>query len=146
MRRALVIAATLAVANVVNAQVQPELRLDVIGPAQFSVQPGLGAVLAIGNYARVGAAVGYAVRPDTSLVADRLRADLLARVTLDPFREQRWGFSIGGGLSFRRRTYLAAILELEGPEIGGFLPAFQVGVSGGVRGAVILRGARKGRR
>jgi hypothetical protein len=137
----------LAVTGLAGAQrVQPELRLDVLGPTPASSQPGLGAAIALGNYVRAGAAVGYALEPRADLGADRWRADLLARVTLDPFRQQRWGFSLGGGLSFRRRTYLAAILDLEGPETQGILPAVQFGVSGGVRAGIVLRRALKGRR
>jgi hypothetical protein len=132
---------------IVEAQrLQPEARLDAIGPTPYSLQPGAGVILALGHYARVSAAVGYAVRPSPSLIDDRWRSDVLVRVTLDPFRQQRWGISLGGGLSFRKRTYLAAIVDLEGPEAGGLLPALQVGVSGGFRAAVALRRAVKGRR
>jgi hypothetical protein len=103
-------------------------------------------IIPLGYYVRVSADVGYGVRADSNLIAGRWRADLLTRVTLDPFRQQRWAFSIGGGLSFRRRTYLAAIADLEGPALRGLLPALQVGVSGGYRVAVVLRRAVKGRR
>lgn len=134
-------------AHAVHAQrVQPEARVDVIGPEPYSVQPGVGGVVALGYYARVSADVGYAVRGDSKLMDDRWRADLLGRFTFDPFRQQRWGFSIGGGLSFRRQTYLAALLDLEGPEWAGLLPALQVGVSGGWRAGFVVRRAIKGRR
>jgi hypothetical protein len=117
-----------------------------LGPEPYSLQPGLGAVAPLGYYVRVSADVGYALESNASFIDDRWRGDLLARVTLDPFRQQRWGFSLGGGLTFRRRTYLAALMELEGPEISGVLPAVQVGVSGGVRGALVLRRAISNRR
>lgn len=140
-------AAALIVASQSYAQrIQPEMRVDVLGPSPYSVQPGVGAIVAMGYYARLSADVGYGVRQDATLIDDRWRADLLARVTLDPFRQQRWALSIGGGLTFRRRTYLAAIADLEGPEMGALVPALQVGVSGGFRGSVILRRAVKGRR
>ena len=54
--------------------------------------------------------------------------------------------SLGGGLSFRRHAYLAAVVDLEGPEMHGMLPALQVGLSGGVRAALVIRRAVKGRR
>ena len=130
-----------------NAQSgQPELRVDVLGPPPYSVQPGAGYTIALGYYARVGAVGGYAPRAETRLLADHWRADLITRVTLDPFRESRWGFSVGGGLSFRRQTYLVGLVELEGPQIGELMPALQLGVSGGVRAGFILRRAVKGRR
>lgn len=147
-RRVLCVGATLgllAIAAPALAQ-QSELRVDVLGPAPYSVQPGVGAIVPLGYYVRVSADVGYAPRSSANLVSDHWRADLLTRVTLDPFRQQRWGFSIGGGLSVRRHAYLAAIADLEGPEMHGVLPALQVGLSGGLRAAVIVRRAVKGRR
>lgn len=144
----LLIAAAMCLAPSLQAQkVQPEVRLDVLGPRPYSVEPGIGVVLPMGNYVRVSAGAGYALPLETSLAGDRWRADLLARGTFDPFRQERWALSIGGGLSFRRSTtYLAAIAELEGPELSGLMPAFQVGVSGGVRVGFILRRAVPGRR
>ena len=144
-----IVAATLLMTSPSSAQrVQPEARVDALEgrPGRFTVQPGAGAIVALGYYARVSADVGYAVRRDVTFIDDRWRADLLTRVTLDPFREQRWALSIGGGLSVRRRTHLAAIADVEGPETRGWLPALQVGVSGGVRAGVALRRAIKGRR
>ena len=133
------------VSNVAAAQ-QPELRVDALGPEPYSVQPGVGLITPLGAYARLGASVGYALAPNVSLIADRWRADLIARLTLDPYRQQRWALSVGGGLSFRRRVYLAAIVDLEGPEIHGVLPALQLGASGGVRAGFILRRAVERRR
>jgi hypothetical protein len=141
-------AAALCVATSMQAQtLQPEARLDVLGPRPYSVEPGIGVILPLGYYVRVSAGVGYALPIETSLGGNRWRTDLLARATFDPFRQQRWALSIGGGLSYRRSTtYLAAIVDMEGPEMRGLLPAFQVGVSGGVRAGVVLRRGRPGRR
>ena len=125
---------------------QPELRVDVMGPREYSVQPGLGATVSLGHYARAGAAVGYALAPDSNQIADRWRVDLLGRFLFDPFRQQRWALSIGGGVSIRRRTYIAAVAELEGPETAGWLPAVTIGVSGGLRGGFAVRRAIQGRR
>ena len=139
--------------HVASAQTpQPEVRLDVLGPKTPSVEPGLGVNFALGYYVRLGLDAGFNVRrvdqftSTTGTTGNAWRADLLTRFTFDPFRQQRWGLSVGGGLSVRRHTYLAAIVDLEGPELHGFLPAFQVGVSGGPRAALILRRAIKGRR
>ena len=138
--------AAIAVRTAAAQLPQPELRGDVVGPRPNSLQPGMGLIVPLGYYVRASGDVGYAPIANPSLIADRWRADVLARFTFDPFREQRWGLSVGGGLSFRRHTYLAAILDLEGPEMHGFLPALQVGLSGGTRGALILRRVVKGRR
>lgn len=144
----IIIVAALACATAANAQThpQPELRVDVIGPRPYTVQPGVGATVSMGTYARVSAIIGYAVDPDTNQIAHRWRADLLGRFLFDPFRQQRWGFSVGGGLSIRHRTYIAALLDLEGPETAGWLPAVHIGVSGGLRGGFALRRATEQRR
>lgn len=126
---------------------QPELRMDVVGPAPASLEPGVGVNGRLGNYVRTGLAIGYDLRGVEHRAGERWRFDAIARITLDPFREQRWGFSFGGGVSHRGSiTYLAALLELEGPETLGVLPAIQVGASGGLRGGLILRRAIRGRR
>jgi hypothetical protein len=147
LARLAIVATLLSWADSARAQrVQPEMRVDIIGPEPYVVQPGVGAVVALGYYARISADVGYGLQRDAKLIDDRWRVDLLSRFTLDPFRQQRWGLSIGGGLSFRRQTYLAAIVDLEGPEWAGLLPAVEVGVSGGWRAGVIFRRAIEGRR
>lgn len=140
--------AALCVATSLHAQrLQPEVRLDVLGPRPYSVEPGIGVILPLGYYVRVGGGAGYALPLEPTLNGRRWRADLIVRGTFDPFRQQRWALSLGGGLSHRRSsTYIAAIAELEGPEMRGLLPAFQIGVSGGVRAGVILRRAVPGRR
>jgi hypothetical protein len=137
----------LLLASAAHAQeLRPELRLDVLGPRPYSVQPGAGVIIPLGTYVRTSLGIGWGKRRTATSTHDEWRGDLLTRVILDPFRQQRWALSIGGGLSVRRQTYLAAIVDLEGPEMAGALPAIQVGVSGGVRAALILRRARQGRR
>jgi hypothetical protein len=129
-----------------QSAIQPEARLDVVGPRVYSWQPGVGLNLALGYYARLAGIVGITPQSDSRFIADRLRCDIIARVLLDPFREQRWALSLGGGVSIRRQTYLAAVLDLEGPELKSVLPALEIGVGGGARGGIILRHAMSGRR
>ena len=144
----LLLTAALCFTSAVHAQtLQPEVRAEVLGPRPYSIEPGIGVILPLGYYVRLSAATGYALPTERTLDGNRWRADLIARATFDPFRQQRWGLSLGGGLSYRRSsTYLAAVVDLEGPAIGAVLPAFQLGVSGGIRAGVILRRAVPGRR
>lgn len=129
------------------AQIQPEARLDAFGPAPFTIEPGLGVNLFLGNYVRLGAAAGYNVRQHRDIPGDAWHGDVLARVALDPFRQKRWGLSVGGGLAYRPRVVrLAVILDLEGPAMGHVLPALQVGMSGGFRAGLVLRRAVQRRR
>lgn len=125
---------------------QPELRVDAIGPGRYAWQPGAGFTLGFGYYARVSGVVGYAPSADPRFLDDRWRGDVIARVLLDPFRQQRWGLSIGGGLSVRRQTYLVVVIDAEGPEAGGVLPALEIGAGGGLRAGFILRRAVRERR
>lgn len=148
IRSCLVASLVVSLSRRADAQaLQPEMRLDVIGPAPASLEPGVGVNGRLGNYVRTGLAIGYDVRGVEHRAGERWRFDAIARVALDPFREQRWGFSFGGGVSHRgSTTYLAALVEMEGPETLGVLPAVQVGVSGGLRGGLVFRRAIRGRR
>jgi hypothetical protein len=147
-RALLVVAVLTCVARQAPAQfLQGELRVDVAGPAPIAIEPGIGLTTPLGTYARLGMMVGYDVHGSPARAGQRWRGDLIARVTLDPFRQQRWAFSLGGGVTYRgATTYLAALADVEGPEVRGIVPAVQIGVSGGARGAVILRRAVRGRR
>ena len=73
---------------------------------------------------------------------------MIARFLFDPFRQQRWGFSAGGGVSVRARDgdrvrpFLVAVLDLEAPRsASGITPAIQLGLGGGVRIGMALRWA-----
>jgi len=155
LTRALALALTLALAalpvlavrgTAQRVALQPEVRADVLGPAPYVYQVGAGVTKALGYYARLTVAAAFAPGADSRYVGDRWRGDIIARVLMDPFKQQRWALSIGGGLSVRRQTYLAAVADLEGPDFGGVMPAIQVGVSGGLRAGVVLRRAIRGRR
>lgn len=123
----------------------PEVRVDAHGPDPYSVEPGLGAWTALGTYVRVGPFVAYDVTDRRA--EGRLRGDVLARFSFDPFRQSRWGFSAGGGLTFReRQTRIVVVLDLEGPAIGGWSSAFQLGAGGGARFGVGARRSVRGRR
>jgi hypothetical protein len=144
--------ALLAVASVpAHAQqhvpLAPELRIDVLGAHPTSVQGAVGVAIPTGSYVRIGLLAGAGAtieRDGTSRAAGRF--DLLARFLFDPFRQARWGFSAGGGVSLRAdpgdqvRPELLVALDLEGRRTrGGLSPSLQVGLGGGVRGGVGLR-------
>lgn len=140
------LAALLAVPALLAAQrPQPEARVDLIHSTVSALHVGAGLTQALGNYARVGVVGSLGVAGD-SAVRREWRGDLLARITLDPFRRHRFGFSFGGGLSVHRRAWLLAIAEVEGPSWRGMTMAAQAGVGGGYRAGLILRRAIDGRR
>jgi hypothetical protein len=127
--------------------VAPEVRLDVIGGRPASVQGAIGLEIPAGYYVRVGLLAGAGAtveRNATSRAAGRV--DVLARFLLDPFRQARWGFSAGAGVSLRAdpgervRPRLLAALDVEGRRSRrGLSPSLQLGLGGGVRGGVGLR-------
>jgi hypothetical protein len=125
-----------------------ELRADAIAGRATHAQLGVGATGPLGNYVRVDAvaAAGTATRAgDTRFGA---RGDLLVRFLLDPFRQSRWGPYGGGGVSALHADgvgwsgYVVALVGLEGPPRGGFLPALELGLGGGTRVGVVLRRVR----
>jgi len=132
----------------------PELRIDVLGVNPTSVQGAVGVEVPAGYYVRVGllAGAGATIEPEgTSRAAGRV--DLLVRFLVDPFRQSRWGFSAGGGVSLRADPgdnvdpELLVALDLEGRRSrSGFTPSLQIGLGGGVRGGIGLRWSGRGAR
>ena len=127
--------------------VASEVRLDVLGGGPASVQGAVGVVIPSGYYVRIGVLAGAGAtveREGSSRAAGRV--DVLARFVIDPFRQSRWGFSAGAGVSVRAdpgdraRPQLLAVLDVEGRRARrGFTPALQIGLGGGVRGGIGLR-------
>lgn len=138
--------AVFATAEAAAQRVQPELRVDALGPRPYAIQPGIGASVLVGTYTRLSVALGVPTERQGGRPAGGWRQDLLVRVTLDPFRQQRWALALGGGVSIRRHTYLAVLADLEGPERWGWIPVFQAGASGGPRAGIVFRRAIAGRR
>jgi len=131
-----------------DAPPRPELRADLLGPAPYSPQLGIGLNMDAGYYARFElAAGGGGVRKDGALVGAG-RVDAIVRMMLDPFAESPWGLSLGGGASARYlsggrvRPYVTVVLDLEGPRVGDYRVACQAGLGGGARLGVIIRRAR----
>jgi hypothetical protein len=149
--------AVAAVARSADAQqpltpsVAPELRADVIAGAHPAIQFGAGAQIPLGYYVRVGivGALGASIGEREADAPDQRldgRLDVLARFLLDPFRQSRFGFSVGGGMSVRAepgeiaRPLLLVAVDLEGRRArSGLVPALQVGLGGGARVGIVLR-------
>ena len=118
---------------------QPEMRFETLGPDPYRGLLGLALHVPAGRYVRVGlGATGFAVG----------RADLIARFTFDPYRQQRWALSIGGGVSYDydRKALLAVHADMEGPLWRGVTPFISAGLAGGSRFAVGVRRGFRHRR
>jgi hypothetical protein len=128
-------------------RLQPEARLDGMTGAAWAVHAGLGVTAPLGTYVRygiVGALGGGAFGVSG-------RTDLIARFTLDPFREKRWAPYGVGGISVRyggSSTWanLLLLAGIEGPAGRGVAPAIELGFGGGFRVGVTLRRAFARRR
>ncbi len=131
---------------------QAELRVDGFSPHPSDVQLGGGLEIPFGWYTRLGLIAAAGAASENAITVGSARADGIVRFLLDPFRETRWGVSVGGGVSVRYdpvrgwREYLAAVADFEGPQAGPVMPLFQIGLGGGVRVGVGIRGAVAGRR
>lgn len=135
----------------VSAQQQPvraypEFRADAIIARGTAGQLGGGIVLPLGVYVRFGvdAAAGATWRHGETVGSGRV--DAIARFLLDPFRESRLGFSVGGGVSApigsaepSQPPYLTAVLDLESRRHRGMTPALQIGLGGGTRIGIVIR-------
>lgn len=157
--RSLLVAALIGVPLAIEAQAprqaaQVELRTDVLASRWTAVQGGFGVTFPSGLYVRTGGvlAAGSGGRGFDS------RFDLFSRFNLDPFRENRWGFYGGTGVSGRyaehsapgAHAYLMVFAGLEGPlrnaSAAGWAPALEIGLGGGARIGVALRQGIPGRR
>lgn len=133
-----------------------EARIDYLAGNPDAVHGGLGLNVPVGTYLRVELVGAGGVGWNDGRTGGSGRADLLARFSVDPFRERRWGLSAGGGLSIRYealpmsgdrwRALVAVVLDLEGGLMSSVTPAIQLGLGGGARVGVILRGADRFRR
>jgi len=127
--------------------VQIEGRLDAIIARTAGVEAGLGVSAPSGIYVRSGIVAGIGAGRH----GVEGRTDLITRFSLDPFRQSRWAPYGGAGVSGRYRSkldggsraYLLVCLGVEGPlpfgRTSGIEPAFELGLGGGARFAVILR-------
>ena len=139
--------AAVAGAQLAQQPIQAETRLDAIFSRSSAVQAGFGLSVPAGIYVRTGVVAGIGASRHG---ADG-RLDLLARFSLDPFRQSTWAPYAGAGVSGRfrpdkaggTRGYLLVLLGLEGGLPAGaregIVPAFEVGLGGGARVGVVLR-------
>lgn len=118
---------------------QLEARIDAFTGEDWAIHAGAGVTMPLGTYVRLGVVGGLGTG------ADGLsgRADLVARFTLDPFREKRWAPYAVGGVSARfddsSRQFVVLMAGVEGPVRRGFAPAVEFGFGGAFRFGVALR-------
>ena len=146
--------AGVASAQINEQAVQLEGRIDGIFARTSGVEAGLGLTVPNGIYLRSGLVAGIGAGRH----GVEGRTDFVARFSLDPFRQSRWAPYAGGGVSGRYRSeldggshaYLMIFLGVEGPlplgRTSGWVPAFEAGLGGGGRVAVIFRRGINGRR
>lgn len=133
---------------------QSEVRLDGIVARTSAVDAGFGLSVPAGIYVRTGMVAGLGVGRH----GVDARTDLIARFSLDPFRQSRWAPYGGAGLTGRYRPeadggsrgYLLVFMGIEGPlpdgKTEGWVPALEVGLGGGARFGLVMRRGIGGRR
>ena len=143
-----------AIAQSPQQPLQMEGRIDAIVAHTTGFEAGLGLSVPAGIYLRSGLVAGIGVGRH----GVEGRTDLIARFSLDPFRQSRWAPYGGGGISGRYRSnldegsraFVLVFLGVEGPlplgQTSGLVPAFELGLGGGARFAVILRRGINARR
>jgi hypothetical protein len=146
---------TALAAQAPSSRPTPEVRADLITGVSPAIQLGIGEQIPLGIYARLGAVGAIGARLDDVGPGSRLdgRVDLLGRFLFDPYRQNAWGVSLGGGLSARFepaervRPLLLLAIDVEGRRSArGVSPAIQLALGGGVRLGVVLRRGETGRR
>lgn len=127
-------------------RLQPEVRLDAFVSPPHGAHAGAGVSAPLGTYVRFGLVAGLGA--DSHGLSGR--TDLIARFTLDPFRDKRWAPYGAGGVSVRygssTRANLLLLAGVEGPAGRGVAPAVEFGFGGGFRAGLILRRAFPRRR
>lgn len=127
---------------------QLEGRVDAIAASTPSLQAGVAFNVPAGLYARLGAAVAGGVARRDGLSRGAARADVFARFLLDPFGQSPLGFYGVGGLSamydgFEEwRPRVLAGIGFESRVRHGRAWGAEVALGGGVRIALVVRGAR----
>jgi hypothetical protein len=155
----MIVGLTAAIPSAVRSQlpqqpVQVEGRVDAIVARTTGVEAGLGLSVPSGIYMRTGFVAGIGAGRH----GVEGRTDVISRFSLDPFRQSQWAPYGGAGVSGRYRSkldggthaYLMIFLGVEGPlargATSGVVPAFELGLGGGARFAVILRRGINARR
>lgn len=127
-----------------------ELRIDAFAAEMDALQLGGGIAVPAGTYVRIAALAGAGIARQEQLgeieTGASARVELLARFHFDPARASRWGPYAGGGVALRSdfeeccRGVLTLVIGLEGPARRGRTFAFELGLGGGARVGVALRG------
>lgn len=127
-----------------SSLLRPELRADWFGGRASAVHAGVGVSARAGNYLRVGLSAG-AGHPLSESSRNVAHADATARFMLDPFRRQRIGVSLGGGVGARHehdrvRAFALLFVDAEAGQERRWTPFLRAGVGGGLR---ITAGVRR---
>ncbi len=131
---------------------QPEFRADLLVRGATALELGAGLIASAGYYARIAVDAAAGTEWHNGRAGSSARVDATTRFLLDPFGELPWGAYGGGGVSLRwsereqAQGYLLLVAGVEGPARGGWRPAVELGLGGGVRLGVVLRRARNSAR
>jgi hypothetical protein len=127
---------------------QNEWRADLFFASNTTVQAGGGGAWTLDRNVRLVALGGVGSTFTGGAGQFSARADLLARYVLDPDRQDKWALYGEGGLGLRYeaapswRGVLVALVGLEGPKWGSWMPFVEAGYGGGFQIGFGLRRAK----
>lgn len=154
----LVLTAAVATAQSGRPPLTNDLRVDARFSRNTAIEAGWSFTVPTGSYVRNSAtwASGYSSRGAGDWHRST-RVEVVSRFLLDPFREARYGLSLGAGFgvtnseglysapnafgdrTLRWRQYIAVVADLELRKTAGYTPAVQVGLGGGLRVGLLVR-------
>jgi hypothetical protein len=126
---------------------QRELRGDAIAARTFTSHIAGALSTPLGTYVRGSLALGGGSTWHDRASSFSARLDATGRFMLDPFRQHRWAPYGLAGASVRYDEFddwqpmLMIGVGVEGPAKRGIVPAFELGLGGGVRIGIALRQA-----
>lgn len=127
---------------------QTEARVDGFFASGTALQLGGGGAWVLSRDLRLVALAGLGSTLSSGNATFSGRADLLARFVLDPDRVNKWSLYGEGGLGVQSDTagawrgVLVAVVGLEGPNWGTWMPFAEAGYGGGLQIGLGLRRAK----
>jgi hypothetical protein len=128
--------------------VRAQVGIEALEATHMALEGEMGIIVPAGIYVRTSLIGASGTTWSNGTTRSVSRVELVSRFLLDPFREAPFGLSLGGGIGItnasggsRWRPYLALVTDLELSRAGGWTPAIQTGLGGGVRLGLVLRSA-----
>lgn len=128
-----------------DSPLRPEVRADAIFARATTLHAGVGIAIRTGYNVRVHLVGAGGVAQKGGASESSVRGDGTLRLLLDPFGENRFGLSVGGGLSVLydgfegTRPVGVLLIALEGRPRAALVWSLEAALGGGTRVGLVLR-------